>query len=356
MNITYLIGAGASYEALPIVKDIGEKLQYFKDNFNFYTEKEKIDFLDTKDRLIDKIINVAESQKRTELINFAKSFYNDIEWLQKNVEIHSSIDTFAKKLFLREELDKLNRLKFILSSFFVFLEVKNLDKRYDSFFASILEDINNYPKNINILSWNYDSQIEKAHYNFAEKDGSYSPDPLNLQYRGDIKESSYPIDGFCVHKLNGTTKLKDSQYMEEIYNVNEKNEITLGFNSLNEYQNLLSGVKKPNMTFAWENFDENLDFFKNLKTSVSKTEILIVIGYSFPFFNRKIDKFILDSMSNLKKVYVQDPSFSSDIIEKIKGLIPDRKVTEKIIGGFKTKEVEYIAKVFTDQFFIPIEF
>tara|TARA_R110002051_G_C8659065_1_gene488740 strand:- start:53 stop:1123 length:1071 start_codon:yes stop_codon:yes gene_type:complete len=356
MNITYLIGAGASYEALPIVKDIGEKLQYFKDNFNFYTEKEKIDFLDTKDRLIDKIINVAESQKRTELINLAKSFYNDIEWLQKNVEIHSSIDTFAKKLFLRKELDKLNKLKFILSSFFVFLEVKNLDKRYDSFFASILEDINNYPNNINILSWNYDSQIEKAHYNFAEKDGSYSPDPLNIQYRGDIKGFSCPVDGFCVHKLNGTTKLKDSQYMEEIYNVNGKNEIALGFNILNEYENILSGVKKPNMTFAWENFDENLPFFKNLKVSISKTEILIVIGYSFPFFNRKIDKYIFNSMRKLEKIYVQDPNYSDEVIEKIKGLIPNKKYSKKAGSFLLQKEIEYQSKKFVDQFFIPIEF
>ena len=72
----------------------------------------------------------------------------------------------------------------------------------------------------------------------------------------------------------------------------------------------------------WENFNQELKFYSDLRNSVEKTDILIVIGYSFPFFNRKIDKFILDSMDNLKKIYVQDPENANDIIEKIESLPP----------------------------------
>jgi len=32
---------------------------------------------------------------------------------------------------------------------------------------------------------------------------------------------------------------------------------------------------------------------------------LIVIGYSFPYFNREIDREIIANMNNLKKVYFQ---------------------------------------------------
>ena len=341
MEITYLLGAGASYNALPIVNKIPVALKIFYEDFNVLDRGYQTG--SRSKNLALKIIESLNENEKANVIENLKKIYNDINWLKTETENHSSIDTFAKKLYLREDFENLNKLKFILSSFFVYLEFKKLDKRYDSFFASIMDDINNYPKNLKVLSWNYDSQIEKAHYNFAEKKGSYSSDPLNPPYRGDIKKSPYFVDGFCVHKLNGTTKLKDSQYMEEIYNVNGKNEIALGVSILKEYENLISGVKKPNMTFAWENFDDTLPFFKNLKNSISKTEILIVIGYSFPFFNRKIDKFILEAMPNLKKIYVQDPKFSSEIIEKIEGLISGRKI-------------KLIPKTFTDQFFIPIEF
>lgn len=357
MEITYLLGAGASYNALPIVNQIPEVLKQFSHDFNL-DDLRHPNGEELLNNIAGKVLkSVKKDEKEKTKLSFI-SFHDDILWLVSETKSHSSIDTFAKKLYLREDFKKLNKLKFILSTFFIYLEMKKLDKRYDSFFASILDDINNYPKNLKILSWNYDSQIEKAHYNFAEKDGSYSNDSLNLQYRGDIKESQYSVEGFCVHKLNGTTQLKDSQYMEEIYNVNGKNEIALGFNILREYENLLSGIKKPNMTFAWENFDANLPFFRNLKESISRTEILIVIGYSFPFFNRKIDKFILDSMPNLEKIYVQDPKFSIEIIEKIKGLIPKR-ISKRFIaqeGSFIKNMMEFEEKKFVDQFFIPIEF
>ena len=63
---------------------------------------------------------------------------------------------------------------------------------------------------------------------------------------------------------------------------------------------------KNHLSFAWEH-DTNSSFYKQLKNAVSDTEILVVIGYSFPFFNRKIDKLILeDFMGNsLRKVYFQ---------------------------------------------------
>ncbi|MDB2462896.1 hypothetical protein N9W61_02200 [Algibacter sp.] len=106
------------------------------------------------------------------------------------------------------------------------------------------------------------------------------------------------------------------------------------------------------MSFAWENFGKELKFYSDLRDSIENTDILIVIGYSFPFFNRKIDKFILDSMDGLEKIYVQDPENSSDIIEKIKGLIPE-KITQH--DGYMGPII-YESKIFTDQFFIPIEF
>jgi hypothetical protein len=60
------------------------------------------------------------------------------------------------------------------------------------------------------------------------------------------------------------------------------------------------------LTFAWDHKFEN-EFYTQLKNSVKKTEILVVIGYSFPFFNRDVDKLIINDFmgETLRKVYFQ---------------------------------------------------
>ena len=70
------------------------------------------------------------------------------------------------------------------------------------------------------------------------------------------------------------------------------------------------------MSFAWEHQTES-PFFNHLKAAVKNTEILVVIGYSFPFFNRDIDKLILKEFmgSSLKKVYFQAPD-AEDLRER----------------------------------------
>ena len=63
---------------------------------------------------------------------------------------------------------------------------------------------------------------------------------------------------------------------------------------------------KPHISFAWENPDLNNSFWKYLNDTVSDAEIIVVIGYSFPFFNRDIDRHILSKMENIRKIYIQD--------------------------------------------------
>jgi hypothetical protein len=61
------------------------------------------------------------------------------------------------------------------------------------------------------------------------------------------------------------------------------------------------------LELSWEH-NRNSGYYKALKKSIDSTEILVVIGYSFPFFNREIDRLLLkESMPNLKKVYFQAP-------------------------------------------------
>lgn len=357
-NITYLLGAGASFNALPIVEGIPDALEKFAQNFsppninesNLKQVLENIDICSYK--FLNNIKNDGVSFNK--YYKLLQQFHKDILWLQKESKNHSSIDTFAKKLYLQKNYSDLKRLKIILSCFFTYLQTKKFDSRYDNFFASILEDIKSLPKNLKILSWNYDSQLEIAYKNFSNLPINISKNTLNIYSKGS-KNNSITENSFSVFKINGTTNLintvsgGDGEYeIIEDFDIDEIN-LTREFLELYESWVLRS---ESNMSFAWEEKESEKDFFNDLKNVVSQTEILIVIGYSFPFFNRRIDKLILDSMPKLEKVYVQDPKNAEDIIEKIKGLIPDKKRSD----GNYLEPIEYKAKTFKDQFFIPIEF
>lgn len=72
-NITYLIGAGASAKALPVVSNWNERLEDF---FDYLKQK-------------------VQSPNNVNL----KFICNEIERLMPMLKGHSTVDTFAKKLF-----------------------------------------------------------------------------------------------------------------------------------------------------------------------------------------------------------------------------------------------------------------
>ncbi|WP_179337317.1 hypothetical protein [Winogradskyella ludwigii] len=362
MNVTYLLGAGASFEALPIVNKIPGRLEVFASQFKLSS----LNYLllhKQKSNIAEKyLLNINSPKIQEEKFNTIKQFHGDILWLKNESEKHTSIDTFAKKLYLQGGND-LKKLKYILSCFFLYEQTLNFDKRYDSFFASILDDLSKIPNELKVISWNYDSQLEIAFNNFANSNIKNTRKTLNIFSKGNKNETNKRNNEFSIFKVNGTTNVtdKDNEVYDLIldFDIKEENLIT-SFLELYESK-ILFDNHKPNMSFAWENFNSNSNFYNDLANSAKNTDVLIVIGYSFPFFNRKIDKFILDSMPKLKKIYVQDPNNADDIIEKIKGLKPwqTTQITIKSPPGLKatTKDIiEFIPKTFTDQFYIPIEF
>src|SRR5208283_3946235 len=90
---------------------------------------------------------------------------------------HASVDTLAKKFYLKGDDSSLRKLKAVLSAFLIVRqERKPVEKRYDSFFASVLyrDKVTRelqIPSNIRILTWNYDTQLEKAFYGFTDDSG-----------------------------------------------------------------------------------------------------------------------------------------------------------------------------------------
>lgn len=108
------------------------------------------------------------------------------------------------------------------------------------------------------------------------------------------------------------------------------------------------------ISFAWENLNEDYSFKENevLSNALSvaeKTEILVIIGYSFPIFNREIDRKIIEIMK-IQKVYIQDKE-----PEKIKSIMINAFKAFQPIDDQHNLQVPFHLERNVDQFIIPFE-
>lgn len=312
-KVTYYFGAGASYGALPIVNQIPERIE------NLINLMRSGNY-----RLSDK-----ETYRENNLNQYTKNqiqdwLIEDLEWLLDRTANHASIDTFAKKLYITDKINDLKRLKNAFSVFLILEQSLNkTNMRYDSFFASILKE-SHYPlpNDINIISWNYDYQLEKA---YAEYSGNSTLERnqqlLNICNKYAKSNDRFDKDSFSVVKLNGSSNIINTEWRRLNYfndDILDEFCIDLVEKVLHNYAALR--FSNPHMysglSFAWESSgsDYHIDIIEQSKIITKNTDILIVIGYSFPYFNREIDRNIISNMKNLKKVYFQAPD--ADVLKE----------------------------------------
>ena len=257
-----------------------------------------------------------------------------IWWLAEESSHHFSVDTFAKKLFLRGDRDNLKKLKAALSAYLVVEQSRHyVDKRYDAFLASILEFDENrgirLPQNLQIISWNYDTQWDKAFYGFCE-------DEKAVVKRVTFNQQFFQINGRCG--TNPPGHVDPSFLAISPTNVNKAWEV--GIKLYNDYLSNPS-LPEPEIRFAWEEATHNR--LKNRKLKLEEISVIVVIGYSFPYFNREIDDFIFKQFHDAKRIYLQYPEgVHVSIKERVRKLLPPDTEIVQIAG--------------TDLFYIPDEF
>lgn len=347
MHFTYLLGAGASFEKLPLVKDFPERLDAFRD------------------LLYNKIVLDEESLPNIK-INKKEArnlLLQDINWLIGAITNHTSVDTLARKLYLKGDEDKLKKLKGILDIFFFIEQVFNgYDKRYDTFFATILgleNDRIELPKNINIVSWNYDFQIELTLASYLDVQKISTLENL-LQIMPRKEMSHHDISKFSIYKLNGTAG--GITYNPNKFNRFDFNPLKISNNISEEWRTIifednlekyLFSTKYSNpdknrissILFSWEKDPIPQEVRETCARDLMLSEYLVIIGYSFPTFNRETDKFILNQMENLKKIFIQSPEKTIDSVEvRLKSLLSS-------YGHIEFEKVRTI-----DEFYIPFEY
>jgi len=318
-TVTYLLGAGASAQCLPVVNQMAEGI------------------IKTNKLLFD---NVSRKDIRGFIVNnkYLAEVQNELRWLNKICSEHYSIDTYAKKIYLKDDEEEYIKLKNILSLYFTIQQKLVLpDKRYDNFWASILDEKDKFPNHLRIISWNYDSQLELSYKNFVSSSISLEEAYSRIRMSSFYDEKLISPDGFGIFKLNGSIKKvgrsqgkRYTKFLVDNFNFGDNLDF---FEKLYESYDAmkLDGMKTKDeqitneLSFAWEH-DFDKPFYENMKASVYDTKILVVIGYSFPFFNRKLDKRIInDYMPYLQKVYFQAPD-AENIQERFFAIT--RKVSE----------------------------
>jgi hypothetical protein len=328
-NITYYIGAGASFNAFPIQKhlckcmiEMGEKIMNTgKSNSLSYVEGKANPLAANPGNEIHAIA--------FDLIYFG---YRGLEF--------GTIDTYARKLSLIRDQQGLKSIKSAINMFFTIWqnltesmlsqfefyakqrdsgELTSIDKRYYSLLSTIIEWKDDskicLDDNINFISWNYDLQIELAFSRFSNT--SLSCLNKNL---GFLQSNKVEIKPKIIH-LNGYSGYLNDDTVEsiliELGSINSISRIhqliTQYFHSYKKYTNLMS----PNINFAWEPIDDTKAFNKidAAKEIIKNTTELIIVGYSFPAFNRTIDKEILNELDNKTheiRIHYQDPNASKE--------------------------------------------
>ncbi len=335
-EVVYLIGAGASYgqrgknretgainpgkieRGLPVVNQLELAIDWYL-------------------RTIRKTGSYGEPTDNSEYPNL----YNELKWLREKCQTYPTIDTYAKKLTVTGCWQELERLKNALSSFFALIQShEKRDLRYDGLIASIIQDNGRLPNNISILSWNYDYQIEYVLQDFSPA----TTDILHVWQNQGITCKGFRsfIDNskFNCVKLNGTA----------MFSITQENRLidpsVYDLNRIEEWYSNRFRSRKSNISFAWEKDDQFIDSVIPL---VRDAKVLVVIGYSFPYVNRSIDRRLVQSMGALRKVYIQD-MVASDVQQSFETLLSENQQK-----GVSQRFIQIHPRTYVSQFIIPNE-
>lgn len=309
-NVLYYLGAGASANALPTVNEMTERFGLFflmahyhynqqnpNSNIDINTELIKaigaLYFILKGKRSIDTFAKELWLRNKNDVSNpqRVKTFKNILAlyfvWEERKKEegfinidnprdtLHSYVSSSSQETFvyivrgnnrlesfgsndkdhypIKEEFEEIMKKFDDLIN-----KKKKTDDRYINFLNYVLEQGEEYPSfpsnKIKIVSWNYDNQFELACDSMR----------MGSIYEKEIKPNLLPVNG----------KFKRHGHYSFI-------------GVLQNYRESDDGIQ-----FAWENANPNYDeFLKEFDNREEKH--IVVIGYSFPFANREIDKLIL---------------------------------------------------------------
>lgn len=337
-NITYFLGAGASYQACPIWHEQAEKMVEMGSLIaSKHYQYENVNGLND-------VVSVDE-------------FFWYLNFFGKKGQEYGTVDTYASYLF-KQQSSELGVLKAAISLFFTLWEntsdeikyrnnngvkerFKELDPRYISLLATLLtsEDRHVWLKsNIKFVTWNYDLQVERAILKFEDPNTKLYQ--IDDRIRFDSGKENSPLSICHLNGYNGFMDITEDGFFHLIdakKSIKESADKVHGiyFENFKRKSNFMNFIN-----FAWENHPRANFARAQAKEIFSNTDILVIIGYSFPPFNKEIDKALFSMLKDGTKIIYQDPKAS-------------RKQIEFLTAGKKI-EIELLTDKL-DHFYLPYE-
>lgn len=166
------------------------------------------------------------------------------------------------------------------------------------------------PSYVNIISWNYDIQMLIAYSNYSNlKSLKFIANELNVFPF--FQKSNISKPNFSITYLNGIAGIiaNENQFdflFDEIvrkdYEIDElQSKIVKTFVDLIDKK-----LFDKTFSYSWELPINQNKAIKNAKAILNNTDILVIIGYSFPVFNKAVDDFLFKK-DTLSEVIIQDP-------------------------------------------------
>lgn len=314
-RVTYLLGAGASYgergphgmnfvkRGIPVVNEMVAGIDYVISNLGSRPQSKAIDTI---------IIHMRE--------------------LKQHCAEYPTIDTYAKMLFTTNRKNEYERLKRQLSVYFLLVQhPSRRDIRYDGFIASLIDETTGKLPNINVLSWNYDAQFEMAIADYVPFRNNLTSITafLNERHKSFNMNPFFPDDRFALIKLNGTAFFEQTRVGRTLQVGNYRGDYWDGipedskfeiFEDFLAHADYVNGPYECGLSYAWEHYPGLEDaFYEDIRPKLAQTQTLVVIGYSFPYVNRSLDRKLFQFMPLLREIYIQDKNFL-DVEERVKAI------------------------------------
>lgn len=290
-KITYYFGAGASANAIPTVNGLMERLEDFG-----------VFLSDMGNSIANNSYGSQRLADWTELGQFYGHWSNAIKGVP-------SLDTLAKRFYDQGKMDVYYEYKVFLVVLFNYLHKfkrlvsksirytpNSLEGRYENLIRSInlFDGTANIskpiPDNFTFITWNYDFHLELTAFNDLQIDCGFY----------DAMHAKKDFLGLNIINLNGSSLVSNIYY-------EEKDPFSL---LIEIFKYLKEDPEKNPLKFAWEFKEENVNFLNNV---AKESKYVVVIGYSFPSFNRDIDNSFFHKLNPGTKIFTQGYNYSDSV-------------------------------------------
>jgi hypothetical protein len=317
-KVVYLFGAGASAQRLPIIAtltdSIGRQIEWIEKNESGVNDSDQHQSLGRTSRAL--LLEYRDTLKR----------------LPEEVAPYATIDLYARWLETNRDFPKLDRFKATVITFFAIEQyIHGFDPRYEGFFGSILDHgRRKLPDDVLILTWNYDQHIAMA----LARAGQHSDLGEVMQQHGIrtlFRLTRGQVEDFRILHLNGiagfNARAQDRPMHDSVNgrsNWGKPLEEMAYFFGMLYHDRFTNGEGQMLLSYSWEALAESKTPWEKVTTAVAQADELVVVGYSFPDFNRVVDLKLIAAMKGLQRVIIQSPKASIEgLLTKLTMIAPE---------------------------------